>query len=222
MDEAFVPAEEFVLDGCLYCYGEADIAALAGPPEAVPDDLVTTPLSEEPSHWDRPEELLRRLVPRIARLMVRGETHLDEGLIGTRFLQANWTEWPSVETAALRELWSAWWAATLNRHPAPMPAYEVLSVVTVVTGTLRPWLEAWEADRDPSADRHLEELVDTWCFEDQLSELKLGFLDEYDATPELLPWVLGHGRTRIGPHYVAKVDELEGYSSYLHPPVDGM
>lgn len=54
-----------------------------------------------------------------------------------------------------------------------------------------------------------------WCVEDQLSELRLGFYEEYDATPALLPWVLGHGRTRIGPRYVAQVDELESYSSYL-------
>ncbi|MYT75207.1 MULTISPECIES: hypothetical protein [unclassified Streptomyces] len=218
LDEAFVPARDFVLDGCLYCYGEADVAALAGPPEAVPDDLVTTPLSEVPSHWDKPEEMLRRMVPRIARLLVRGETYLDEGLIGTRFVQADWTGWPPAETAALRELWSAWWAATLDRYPAPMPAHDVLNIVTVVTGALSPWLDVWEHARTPSADRHLEELVDLWCFEDQLSELKLGFYDEYDATPELLPWVLGHGRTRIGPSFVAQLDELEQYSSYLNPP----
>ncbi|MFJ6651125.1 hypothetical protein ACIQPS_36575 [Streptomyces sp. NPDC091290] len=47
------------------------------------DNLVTTPLSTVLPHWDKPEELLRRMVPRIARLLVRGETHLDEGLIGT-------------------------------------------------------------------------------------------------------------------------------------------
>ncbi|MFJ6651126.1 hypothetical protein ACIQPS_36580 [Streptomyces sp. NPDC091290] len=75
----------------------------------------------------------------------------------------------------------------------------------------------WEDARTLSADRHLEEAVDLWCFEAQLSELKLGFLDEYDATPELLPWLLGHGRTRIGPRYVAQLDELERYSPYLHP-----
>ncbi|MGQ4490729.1 hypothetical protein ACN6LM_001529 [Streptomyces sp. SAS_281] len=222
LGEVFVPARDFDLDGCLYCYGEADIAALAGPPEAVPDDLVTTPLSEVPSHWDKPEELLRRMVPRIARLLVRGETHLDAGLIGTRFVQADWTRWPPAETTALRELWVSWWAATLDRYPAPMAAYDVLNIVTVVTGALNPWLEVWEQARTPSATRHLEELVDLWCFEDQLSELKLGFLDEYDATPELLPWVLGHGRTRIGPRHVAQLDELERYSSYLHPPGDSI
>lgn len=217
LDEAFVPAEDFVLGGCTYCYSEDDLAALSGPPEAVPEDLVTRPVVEHPSHWDGFEELLRRLTPRIARKLAHGELDSEGDLAASRYREGHWAEWPEGMSQSLRHFWATWWAATLDRHPAPMPAHEVLSVITVVTDSLQPWLDVWAATPTPAADRHLEELVDHWSVEDEMSDLELGFYGEYAATPELLPWVLEHAWTRVGERGVQQLWELSEHSSYLRP-----
>lgn len=216
LDEAFVPDEDFVLGGCTHCYSEGDLAVLSGPPEAVPDELVTRPVVEHPSHWDGFEGLLRRLTPRIAGKLARGDLS-DPDLAASRYRAGHWATWPEAEARSLRRFWADWWAATLDRHPAPMPAHEVLSVVTVATDSLQPWLDVWAATPTPAADRHLEELLDHWTVEDEMSELELGFYGEYRATPELLPWTLEHGWTRVGERGLQQLWELSEHSSYLPP-----
>jgi hypothetical protein len=78
----------------------------------------------------------------------------------------------------------------LHTHPSPVPIRETLSLITVATGTLRPWLDIWTATRVPAADTHLTDLIDDVLFEYEITDLHMGFHEEYDASAELLSWLL--------------------------------
>ncbi|MFR9798809.1 hypothetical protein ACL02U_23380 [Streptomyces sp. MS06] len=78
-----------------------------------------------------------------------------------------------------------------------MPARDALSLITVATDSLRPWLNVWTATRTPAADTHLAELVDDVTFEFEITDLRMGFYGEYSATAELLGWLLTDVRDRV-------------------------
>ncbi|MER7791755.1 hypothetical protein [Streptomyces sp. NPDC097640] len=204
LDRAFAGEEPFPVQGCTYCYGEQDLAELSGPLHLISDDMVTSVAMEVPSHWDDFPRLFRRLTPRIIRPVVTGQFHVDENLIASRLLEAGWTTWDAPLADALRDVWSAWWAATLHTHPSPVSVRETLSLITVATDTLRPWLDLWTATRTPAADAHLADLVDDVMFEFEITDLRMGFYDEYHATPELLDWLLTDVRDRVDD---ARLDE---------------
>jgi len=81
----------------------------------------------------------------------------------------------------------------------------VLTVVTVATGGIAPWLATWAGTRTPDARAHLADLVDDVLFDYQISDLHLGFYNEYAATDELLPWLLSLEPGRLG---AAHAEEL--------------
>ncbi|MEU0812446.1 hypothetical protein [Streptomyces sp. NPDC005970] len=204
LDRAFAGEEPFPVQGCTYCYGEQDLAELSGPLHLISDDMVTSVAMEVPSHWDDFPRLFRRLTPRIIRPVVTGQFHVDENLIASRLLEAGWTTWDAPLADALRDVWSAWWRTTLHTHPSPVSVRETLSLITVATDTLRPWLDLWTATRTPAADAHLADLVDDVMFEFEITDLHMGFYDEYHATPELLDWLLTDARDRVDD---ARLDE---------------
>ncbi|MFI5758984.1 hypothetical protein [Streptomyces sp. NPDC051569] len=208
LDQAFASEEPFPVAGCTHCYAEKDLADLSGPLHLIPDDLVSAVAAEVPSHWDDFPRLYRRLVPRIVRPVVMGQFHVDEELIATRLLQAGWTTWDASLTGALSNVWSAWWEATLHTHPSPVPIRETLSLIGVATDGLRPWLNIWTATPHPAADAHLADLIDDVMFESEITDLHMGFHDEYHATPELLRWLLTDVRDRA--------DDARLDSPFLH------
>lgn len=197
LDRTFASEEPFLVTGCTYCYAEQDLAELSGPLHLIPDDLVSSVAAEVPDHWDDFPRLYRRLVPRIIRPLVTGQLHVDEELIASRLVQAGWTTWDAPLTEALRDVWSAWWQSTLHTHPSPVPAREALSLITVATNSLRPWLNVWTATHTPAADTHLADLVDDVMFEFGITDLRMGFYGEYHATAELLGWLLTDVRDRV-------------------------
>ncbi|MFJ4342152.1 hypothetical protein [Streptomyces sp. NPDC088915] len=197
LDRAFAREEPFPVTGCTYCYGDQHFALLSGPLDLVPDDLVSSVAGEVPDHWDAFPRLYRRLVPRIVRPLVTGRLHVDEELIASRLVQAGWTTWDASLTEALRDVWSAWWQSTLHTHPAPVHIRATLGSVTVATDSLRPWLDTWAATRTSSADAHLADLVDDVMSEADVTDLRMGFYDEYAAAPELLGWLLTEVRDRV-------------------------
>ncbi|MHC0432363.1 hypothetical protein ACX6XY_19590 [Streptomyces sp. O3] len=197
LDHAFASEEPFLVTGCTHCYGEQDFAELSGPPHLIADDLVSSVAAEVPDHWGDFPRLYRRLVPRIIRPLVTGQLHVDEELIASRLVQAGWTTWDVPLTEALRDVWSAWWQSTLHTHPSPVPVRESLSLITVATNSLRPWLNTWTATHTPAADAHLADLVDDVMFEFEITDLRMGFYGEYDATAELLGWLLTDVRDRV-------------------------
>ncbi|NEB40912.1 hypothetical protein [Streptomyces sp. SID14515] len=197
LDQAFASEEPFRVTGCTHCYDEQDFAELSGPAHLIPDSLVSSVAAEVPDHWDDFPRLYRRLLPRIIRALVTGRLHVDEELIASRLVQAGWTTWDAPLTEALRTFWSTWWSSTLRTHPGPVPVREVLGFLTVATNGLRPWLNTWTATRTPAADAHLEDLVDGVMFQFEITDLAMGFYDEYDAGTELLGWLLTDVRDRV-------------------------
>ncbi|MEV6589769.1 hypothetical protein [Streptomyces acidicola] len=197
LDRTFASEEPFPVEGCTYCYGEGGIAELSKPLHLIAEDMVSSVASEVPSHWDDFPRLYRRLAPRIIRSVVTGRLHADENLIATRLLEAGWSTWDAPLAGALRDVWSAWWEASLHTHPSPVSVRDTLSLITVATGSLRPWLDMWNATRTPAADAHLTDFIDDVLVEFQIVDLHMGFYDEYHAAPELLDWLLTDVRDRL-------------------------
>ncbi|RZD59232.1 hypothetical protein C0Q59_19120 [Streptomyces albidoflavus] len=199
LDLAFADEEPFTAGGCTYCYGEEHFAELSGPPHLVSEDMISAVAFEVDDHWHDFPRLYRRLTPRILRAAATDTLHVDVEVIPSRLLRAAWTTWPPAQAAALRAFWPTWWRATLHTHPdaAPISAREVLSVITVATGTLRPWLDIWTSIWTASADAHLAEFVDDVLVESEITDLEMGFYGEYHATAELMDWLLTDIRDRV-------------------------
>ncbi|MGJ5891633.1 hypothetical protein ACSCBZ_06800 [Streptomyces niveiscabiei] len=211
LDEAFAGEEAFRVEGCTYCYAERDFVELSGAVELIPEDLVSAVSSEVADHWADFPRLYRRLTPRILRGVVTGRLHTDTELIATRLLEASWAAWDPPLVAAVREVWVAWWRATLATHPGAARPRKVLALVTAATGELRPWLDAWTATRTPAADAQLADFVHDVLFEYEVTDLHMGFHDEYHATPELLDWLLNDVRERADD---SRLDDLAEYIEY--------
>ncbi|MGG7609932.1 hypothetical protein ACQ5JZ_11070 [Streptomyces sp. ZG43] len=211
LDLAFVDEEPFTAGGCTYCYGEENFAELSGPPHLVSEDMLSAVAFEVDDHWHDFPRLYRRLTPRILRAVVTGRLHVDPNVIASRLLRAAWTTWPPAQADALRAFWPTWWRATLHTHPDAVPATvrEILSLITVATGTLRPWLDIWTSTWTASADAHLAEFVDDVLCESEITDLAMGFYDEYHATAELLPWLLTDIRDRIAEPRLDDPDYLD-------------
>ncbi|MGX1708571.1 hypothetical protein ACWIFI_04490 [Streptomyces albidoflavus] len=211
LDLAFADEEPFTAGGCTYCYGEEHFAELSGPPHLVSEDMVSTVAFEVPDHWDDFPRLYRRLTPRILRAAATDTLHVDVEVIPSRLLRAAWTTWPPAQAAALRAFWPTWWRATLHTHPdaAPISAREVLSVITVATGTLCPWLDIWTSTWTASADAHLAEFVDDVLVESEITDLEMGFYGEYHATAELMDWLLTDIRDRVHEPRLDDPDHLD-------------
>ncbi|MER6624657.1 hypothetical protein [Streptomyces sp. NPDC000931] len=67
----------------------------------------------------------------------------------------------------------------------------------MATNSLSPWLNTWTATNTPATDAHLADLVNDVMFEFEITDLRMGFYDEYDATAELLGWLLTEVRDRV-------------------------
>ncbi|MFF8934429.1 hypothetical protein ACF08O_06735 [Streptomyces paradoxus] len=204
LDRAFASEEPFPVTGCTYCYGDQDLADLSGPLDLIADDLLSAVAAEVPSHWDDFPRLYRRLAPRIIRSAVTGRLHVDENLIASRLVAAEWTTWDAPLAGAVHDVWAAWWQATLHTRPGPVSVRETLSLITVATGALRPWLDVWTGTRAETADAQLADLLDDVLVEYEITELHMGFYDEYDASAELLSWLLTEVRDRADD---ARLDE---------------
>lgn len=170
---------------------------------ALPDILRSSPVTRtespggSPCHRDDFPRLYRRLVPRIIRPLVAGRFHVSEELIATRLVEAGWSTWEAPLADALRNVWTAWWQATLHTYPSPVSIRDTLAVITVATGSLRPWLDTWTVTRTPAADTHLADLMDDVLCEYEITDLSLGFYSEYHATAELVEWLLTDVRDRV-------------------------
>ncbi|MEU6841598.1 hypothetical protein ABZ930_06940 [Streptomyces sp. NPDC046716] len=117
--------------------------------------------------------------------------------VATRLVEAGWSTWDAPLADALRNVWTAWWQATLHTHPSPVSIRDTLGLVTVTTDDLRPWLDMWTATRTPAADSHLADLLVDVLFEYEITDLSFGFYSEYHATAELVQWLLTEVRGRV-------------------------
>jgi hypothetical protein len=210
LDAAFAPLSErpFTVGGCTYCYGQADLDALGGPVDRVPEDLIPGVAAEVTDDWDDFPALYRRMTPRIVRLLATGRLHVDHGLIASRLLAAGWRDWVPIEQEALEKVWHAWWRSALHEYPGTDPITSVLETISVSTGTLAPWLDIWAETRTEAADKHLRDAVHRWLLGGELADLYLGFYDELHATPELLPWLPNTPEGRIGAAQFSEVERI--------------
>jgi hypothetical protein len=212
LDRAFAGEEPFLVEGCTYCYGEENFAELSGPLRLISDDMISAVAIEVSSHWEDFPRLFRRLTPRIIRSAVTGQLHVDPNLVATHLLEAGWTGWDEPLADALRDVWSTWWRAILHTHPSPVAVRDVLSLITVSTHTLRPWLDMWTVTRTSAADAHLADLVDDVMCEFEITDLSMGFYGEYHASAELLDWLLTGVPDRVED---ARLDELRLLASHF-------
>lgn len=213
LDTLFAPlsGQPFRVDGCTYCYSHADLDALAGPADQVPEELIPLVAAEATDHWGDFPSMYRRMTPRIVRSLAEGKLHVDHGLIATRLNEAGWRNWAAVERQALEKTWDTWWRAVLNEYPAADNVWDVLEMLSVSTGTLAPWLGIWAATRTEAADAHLRDAVDWWLIESELSDLHFGFHGEFHATPELLPWLAGPVHDRLNPEQRSEVRDIQSW-----------
>ena len=147
--------------GCDFCWPDGwDL--LLGPVVEVPErDLVSFAM-EGPDHWDAYSTMLRRLFPRIARMLADGQLHVDAGWVLSHLADAKWTTWDRVEQKAVREYLDAIFRKILSEKPqGDLHGEEILAGVSAATGDVEPWLEVW--DRLPGVAKwtHIPGLVRT-------------------------------------------------------------
>ncbi|MFJ7903132.1 hypothetical protein ACIQ6V_21995, partial [Streptomyces sp. NPDC096198] len=138
----------------------------------------------------------------------------------SRLVEAGWSTWDAPLADALRNVWTAWWHATLHTHPSPVSIRDALALVTVATDSLRPWLDRWTATRTPAADAHLADLMADVLFEYEISDLSLGFYSEYHATAELVEWLLIDVRDRVTDSRLDDPDLIHHLRQLISAPAD--
>ncbi|HEX4063446.1 MAG TPA: hypothetical protein VHY58_20725 [Streptosporangiaceae bacterium] len=210
LDAVFAPVSgrPFTVGGCTHCYGQSDLDSLGGPVDRIPEDLIAAVATEVTDHWDDFPGLYHRLTPWIVRLLATGRLHVDHGLIASRLLAADCRNWAPAEQETLEQVWDAWWRSALHEYPGTDPIISVLEMISVCTGTLRPWLDIWAETRTEAADQHLRDAVRRWLLMRDLADLHLGFYDELHATPELLPWLRNTAGGRIDAAQFSEVKRI--------------
>ncbi|MCA6096356.1 hypothetical protein LE181_29845 [Streptomyces sp. SCA3-4] len=203
--------------GCLFCYGEEEIAWLRDPGAPLPDEFVLHVAREVPSHWTDNAAVMRRILPRLAVLVAEGERVSDADGLGLG--GASWQEWPGHQAEAVRVFLDAYWAAALHE---PLPAHTFLDLFGFCEeahGSPTPCLARWESETGPVADAHLLDFVED-RIDDLLSPARTytsqGGWVTADPRPdaELISWVLHHAAPRIGargdagPDLLYRLDQL--------------
>ncbi|MFI1979610.1 hypothetical protein [Streptomyces wedmorensis] len=162
--------------------------------------------------WSDHGAVLRRILPQFASALVGGLVEPVVGMeeVGLAFARGSWRGWPAEQAGAVEEFLGAWWAYVLvDPHPA-VRAYDVFVLCVEATGTVGPWLGAWEAVRGRAADGHLAEAVAHW---------------EYELLGDRLPWrpwdaeeegVRGELTAWLGRHASARLRAYGASEDLLH------
>ncbi|MFD8010833.1 hypothetical protein [Streptomyces sp. NPDC058955] len=189
-------------DNCVCHWGSAEeLARLKTADVELDPDLLRR--TWQATDWTHRGSVLRRILPQFAAALVGGRVDTDADLesVGRAFAMADWRNWPAEQTAAVDAFLRAWWEHTLT-DPAPaVPAHHVLVVAAEATGTLTPWLAAWEATSTPEAARHLAEAIDHWDHDLLADRLPWStWEDEEETYAELTAWLVRHAPTRLRAH----------------------
>ncbi|MDT0413281.1 MULTISPECIES: hypothetical protein [Streptomyces] len=164
LDAAFAAEPALPVTGCAYRWGEEHFAELSGPLDALSEETILGVAMEVSDHWNDFPRLYRRLTPLLVRRAVLGGEHgVPADVVASRLREAGCLESAQGLTDALRAVGAAWWRAVLHgevRGAGGNPdAGEALGVLTVASGTVRPWLGIWAATRTPYADALLAEYI---------------------------------------------------------------
>lgn len=184
---------------CPCHWGSAeDLAQLKVPDVELDADLLHR--TWRATDWSDHPSVLRRILPQFAPALVRGLVRPLFGMeeVGLCFALGHWQQWPAEQAAAVEEFLQAWWACTLTDPDPAVPAHDLLVLSAEATGTLSPWLDAWQALRGPVADRHLAAAAAQWEYEllgDQLPWP--AWENEEGMRAELTAWLVRHAPARL-------------------------
>ncbi len=145
----------------------ADVAALAGPLRSVAAAALDRWLPRAVSTWGTGDDL-RALVPRVFELLTAGLLATPPEVVFSKLRQADAAGWPLEEQAAMDDIVSTLWLATIAQHPAPigLPAIRVLTAIAELGRDLSPYLDDWlllvasGARGSVPARQHLRDLLD--------------------------------------------------------------
>ncbi|MGW7610124.1 hypothetical protein ACWGKW_23165 [Streptomyces sp. NPDC054766] len=153
--------------------------------------------------WSDHGAVLRRILPQFATVLVAGRAQPLSGLeeAGSCFARGRWQQWPDDHAGPVREFLRSWWVQSLTDPDAVVPAHEVFKMCAEATGTLGPWLAAWETQTGHLSDRRLAEAAAEWEYELLGDSLPWSVIwydhDEEQMRAELVAWLLGHAAVRL-------------------------
>ncbi|BBC36178.1 hypothetical protein SGFS_074720 [Streptomyces graminofaciens] len=180
---------------------EEELARLKVPDVELDPDLLRRTWSAP--DWSDHGAVLRRVLPQFATALVDGLAEPIFGMseAGRSFSRGHWVRWPERQSAAVWEFLHAWWAYSLTEPAPAVPVYELLALCVEASGTLGPWLAAWEAIDDPVSDRHLAEAAAQWEYDLLGDELPWEAWDTPDddgvLRSELAAWLVRHAPARL-------------------------
>lgn len=142
-----------------------EVAALAVPVRTVTADAIDRWLPHAVTTWGTGDDL-RALLPRVLELFASGQLSIAPEALFARIRRAGAPSWSVEEQAAIDDVVTAVWLATLATWPARVgcPAWRLLAAAVELGGDLSAFLDDWllvlgsgAPDRAP-ARRHLQEL----------------------------------------------------------------
>lgn len=170
LDDAFAPEPNVgLVDGCLRCFSEAELAMLGGDPASIPDELVRAFAEKVDDHWS-PEQygpLWRRLAPSIIRRLLSADPAADGGrlLRGLGVKAAGFADWPARQRSAIRTVLQAALDVALIDGRPPDQVLGLLGAVAHVDHDVTPWTDGVDTLIGPYADAGFVRLTNHWAFE---------------------------------------------------------
>ena len=153
---------------CDHCVTAEEVAALhALPLREIPARKIGRLIFKGTSTWGD-ERYFRHFIPRMLELTVAGElSDFSVDFFLPRKLAGCLAAGPADERAAVDRFFTAWWADTLARYPAPVSAETVYKMITEAGWPGAPLLAAW-----PTAEpRHLALFVAVHAYDHPPAEI---------------------------------------------------
>jgi hypothetical protein len=144
----------------------ADVTALAGPLRRVAPEAIDRWLPHAVTTWGTAGDL-RALLPRVLELFAAGRLSTPPEVVFSKVRLGGVATWTVEEQAAVEDVLTAVWLATLVRHPSTTghPAWRLLVGLAELGDELSPFLDDWllmlgsaAPERAPARD-HLRDLV---------------------------------------------------------------
>lgn len=186
---------------CECHWGSAEeLASLKVPDIELEPDLLRR--TWQAPDWYDHASVMRRVLPQLASALVTGGvSDYDLVEVGDSLARAHWQQWPAEQAEVVWGFLHAWWAHCLTASARPAPSHEAFALCAEATGTVGPWLAAWEAIRYPLADQRLAEALTQWDFHLLQDMLPWCTVDhEQQKSRDLTTWLLRHAPSRLGNH----------------------
>ncbi|MGW6547594.1 hypothetical protein ACWGBH_32825 [Streptomyces massasporeus] len=179
-----------------------ELALLKTPDVELEPDLLRR--TWQATDWSDHAAVLRRILPQFATVLVAGRAEplfgrLEEA--GSSLARGRWQQWPEEHAGPVREFLHAWFVRSLTDPDPVVPAHQVFALCAEASGTLRPWLAAWEGRTGHLGDLRLAEAAAEWEYE-LLGDGLPWRVDWYENDAEemragLVAWLLGHAAARL-------------------------